>query len=217
VAGPQRHALTLPLAVAAVCALPPLTTAQAQTTRHWITETTVTWGRGRFAYQGFGTDAVTLADLGLRWSNPAGEGWGLSFVGGYDFPSEAALIGGRARITSSSDGKRWEWSVALLVSSLDDGYLGGTLGLAYYPRPWGALVVQLDVMPTRAGETGESVYVYDQYGRFAGEDRATGGIEREPRLSYGIRLAERPAAASWVTTGVFGLLAVVFAGELGCC
>lgn len=168
----------------------PFTSTQAQSTRHWITETTVTWGRGRFAYQGFGTDAVALADLGLRWSYPSQMGWGLSFAGGYDFPSEASLVGGRARVTRQLGRRRLEGSLAVLVSSIDAGHLGGIVGAAFYPKPWGAFVLQLDLMPTRPPEGDAWTYVYDQFGQIIGQDRLSPPVERAPTASFGLRLAD---------------------------
>lgn len=181
----------------------------AQTTRALVTETSVTWGRGGFAYQGTGSDAVAIADIGFRWTDPSGRGRGLSLATGYDAPNEAFLAGVRGRYSRIWDPYRWEVSLAVLSSSLDDGGVGGIVGLAFYPRPWGALLVQLDLMPTapqegcRAGETcGEAATLS------GGSDFA---------LSYGVRIAERPAILSWLVTGVVGLAAWATAGELGCC
>ena len=173
---------------------------QAQATRHWIAESTVTWGRGEFAYQGVGTDAVALADLGLRWSYPSGIGWGLSFAGGYDFPSEASLVGGRVRLTREWDRRRVEGSVSALVSSIDDGYLGASLGLAFYPWPWGAAVLQLDFIPTRVSEQ----EIFEQFGEMRDVPPT-----RDPALSFGARVGERAGVASWAAAAVLAAVSLV--------
>lgn len=183
--------------------------AAGQTSRTWITETSVTWGRGGFAYQGTGSDAVATADLGWRWTNPSGVGRGLSLAAGYDAANEAFLVGGRARYGRAWRQHQWEASLALLFSSLDDGAVGGIVGVAFYPEPLGALVLQLDLMPTNA-----------QFGCRAGEACSgprtlSGGSDLA--VSYGLRIAERPALVSWLGAGLVGLAAWAFAGELGCC
>jgi len=200
--------MALRLALLGALLLMPLPLA-AQTEWSWITETTVTWGRGGFAYQGTGTDAVATGDLGVRWTKPDGSGWGLSFTSGYDAANEAFLIGGRGRHSRTWSEHRWEGSLAVLFSSLDQGGVGGIAGVAFYPWTWGALVLQLDAMPTNA-----------QIGCVAGQicngpSTLSGGSD--VALSYGVRLAERPALASWLAVGAAGLLAWAIGDELSCC
>jgi hypothetical protein len=183
--------------------------AAGQSSKTWITETTVTWGRGGFAYQGIGSDAVATADLGRRWTGPTGVGRGFSLSGGYDAANEAFLIGGRGRYSRAWRQHLWEASLGLFFSSLDEGAVGGVAGVAFYPAPWGALVLQLDLMPTDA-----------QIGCRAGDvcngpDTLSGGSDLA--VTYGLRIAERPAVLSWLGTGLLGLAALAFAGELGCC
>jgi len=201
------RAMGRPLLICGILILP--ISAEGQSSRTWITETTVTWGRGGFAYQGTGSDAVVIADLGWRWTYPRGVARGLSVAGGYDAANEAFLVGGRGRYSRHWRQHQWEASLALLFSSLEDGAVGGIVGVAFYPAPWGAFVLQLDVMPTNA-----------QIGCRAGEvcngpRTLSGGSDLA--VSYGLRIAERPALLSWLGAGLLGLGAWALAGELGCC
>ena len=181
------------------------TAVRAQVTRYWIAETTVTWGRGDSA-QGLGTDGVALADLGMRWSYSSGIGWGLSLAGGYDFPSEASLVGGRARLTREWDGRRVEGSVSALISSVDEGYAGGSFGLAFYPWPWGAAVFQLDFIPTRVPEQ----EIFEEFGEWRYVPPT-----RSPEVSFGARVGERAGVVSWVATAALVAINLVVLATLG--
>jgi hypothetical protein len=183
--------------------------AAGQSSRTLTTETTVTWGRGGFAYQGAGSDAVATADLGWRWTRPSGVARGFSLAGGYDAANEAFLVGGRGRYSRPWRQHVWEASLALFFSSLDDGAVGGVVGVAFYPAPWGAFVLQLDLMPTNAQIGCRAGEVCD------GPRTLSGGSDLA--ISYGLRVAERPALFSWLGAGLLGLGAWAFAGELGCC
>ena len=192
--------------------------AQAQASRHWIPETTVTFGRSGPAYQGPGSDAVALADLGLRWSHPSGTGWGLSLTAGYDFPNEASLVGGRVRITREWGRSRLEGSLAVLASSVGDGGLGGIIGFAFYPRPWGAVVVQLDLVPTGRWDEPCALRRPDDPFDPLCPDFDSGEPAREPTVSFGFRAGERAGVYTWLGSAAVALLALVFKDvDFGCC
>ena len=186
----------------------PPVSAQAQASRHWITETTVTVGRGGpFApSDDFIAGVVVLGDLGVRWSNPSGIGWGFSAASGYDLPNEAFLLGVRARITREWDRGRLEGSLGVLASSAgNNGSWGGMVGLAFYPGPWtwGAVVAQFDLLPT-----------YPNAGFGVGDLIPT----RDPAVSVGLRIGERPGLFSWSGAAVVGLLALILKDvDFGCC
>ncbi len=191
--------------------------AQGQSSQNWITETSLTWGRGGPAYQGPGSDAVALVDLGRRWSYPPGTGWGVSFAGGYDFPNEASLVGGRVRLTRELAQGRLEGSLAAVASSVGDGGMGGIVGLAFYPRPWGALVVQLDLVPTAPPENYCSHRTeYDPYDPLC--DGVTDDPTRDPTVTFGFKAAEHVGLYTWMGAAGIGLLAFLLKdAELGCC
>ncbi len=213
----RRRPYQPPALLILVLLLTPVAT-QAQSSRHWITETTLTFGRSGPAYQGPGSDAVALADLGVRWSYPSGMGLGVSFTGGYDVPNEASLVGGRARVTREWGRTRLEGFVSVLASSVGDGGLGGSVGFAFYPRSWGALVVQLDLVPTgRYNDPCANRASYDPFDPLC-PDLDSGEPTRDPTLSFGFRASERPALYTWAGSAAFALLALVLKDvDFGCC
>lgn len=170
----------------------------AQADRRWITETTVTFGRSGPAYQGnLLSTAVAVGDLGARWDLASGAGWGVSGAGGYDFPNEAVLVGARVRWSRRWGPRRLEGTVSGFYSSLDQGNLGSTVGVAFYPHPWGAVVAQLEFMPT-----------------FPREEWDSPDVNHGPALSLGIRASERLGLASWGGAAVLAVVALIFAQAL---
>jgi len=194
-------ALVAALAVAIPSIRPPLA---AQDRCGPITESTVTFGRGG-AYpsnDNFVAGAVGLADFGLRWSRPSGTCVGLSVTGGWDFANEAGLLGLRGRISQPLGLGRGEAFVTLLSTSVGTGglgrpaSLGGSVGVAYWPAPWIAVVGQVDVIPTAV--------------RSPGTFDAT--ISRRPALSVGLRLGDVAGQVSWLVAGLAGALALLQSG-----
>ena len=179
--------------------------ATAQTRARLITESTATAGRGgAFASNNsFIAGVAAVADLGVRWVRPSGIGFGVSMLGGRDFPNEATLVGLRMRLSRRIGQGMFEGSIAGIASSAGPGGighadgLGATLGLAFYPASWGALVVQLDVLPT-----------YREV-PFSGPGASTEELIRRPALSGGVRLAGQAGVLPWLGAGVVGGLWVL--------
>jgi hypothetical protein len=194
----------LPLfALAALLFAPVRGSAQAE--REWITEATVTFGRHGETVTGdpLITRVLALADLGLRWRYTSGRSLGVSLAGGYDVPNEAAVGGVRGRLGLDLGPGHAEASLGVFASSVSTGSVGAVLGLAYYPVPWGAAVLQLDLLPALEPE----VY-YDPDDPFGPAAR---GVEHGPWVSAGLRLGERPGLVTWGVAGVLGILAATVA------
>ena len=180
--------------------------AEAQASRDWITETTLALGHRRNAYQSFVSDGVAVGDLGVRWSYPTGMGLGISAVSGFEFMNEAFIIGGRARVFRELTIGRLESSAALLVSSIDKPRpIGGVLGFALYPHRWGAVVVQVDLMPTRPPPDAET-YPYDDNGELIEGYRS---YDRATEVSFGLRATDRAGVVSWIGAGAVAVVAIV--------
>jgi len=180
--------------------------AAAQTRIQLITESTATVGRsGAFASNNSFIAGVTaVADAGLRWVRPSGLGFGVSMFAGRDFPNEATLVGLRLRLSHRIGQGTLEGAVAGVASSAGTGGvghasgLGASLGLAYYPASWGALIVQLDAIPTYHAVP------------FPGPEGSTEELTRRPALSAGIRLAGRTGIVPWLGAGLIGGLSLLF-------
>jgi len=110
------------------------------------------------------------------------------------------LVGGRVRLTREWDSRRVEGSLSALVSSIDDGYLGASVGLAFYPWPWGAAVLQLDFIPTRVSEQ----EIFEEFG----EPRDVPPT-RDPTMSFGVRVGERAGVVSWVAAAGLAAMGLV--------
>jgi hypothetical protein len=181
-----------------------LAPAHGQSRRNWITESTVTFGRGGafVSNSSFLAGAVGLADVGLRWSSPSGRSLGFSVAAGRDFPNEASLVGVRARAAREWGSNRLEASLGLFGSSAGVGGighsagLGGIVGLAYYPARWGALIGQLDLLPT--------------FPDSAGLAQTPVPPTRKPAASVGVRVAGRAGMVPWLGSGLVALLWLVF-------
>jgi hypothetical protein len=180
--------------------------AVAQTVRHLITESTATVGRGGelSGSNGFVTGVVAVADAGVRWTRRSGLGFGVSVFAGRDFPNEATLVGLRLRISRRVGSGMLEGAVSGVASSAGPGRLGHTeglgaiLGLAYYPVPSMAVLMQLDILPTyRAGP-------------WADPSAPSEILSRPPAVSMGARLAGRPGRIPWIAAGILGGMAILF-------
>ncbi len=174
--------------------------AAGQTRIHLITESTATVGRGGafVSNNSFIAGVAAVADAGLRWVRPSGMGLGVSVLGGRDFPNEATLVGLRLRLSRRLGQGMLEGAIAGIASSAGPGGLGhadglgASLGLAYYPASWGALIVQLDVLPT-----------YREV-LLPGPGGSTEELTRRPALSGGVRLSGRAGVLPWLAAGVIG-------------
>ncbi|MGH7426762.1 MAG: hypothetical protein ACREMW_14920 [Gemmatimonadales bacterium] len=185
--------------ISLACALLTARAMHAQVRRHLITESTVTFGRGGAlrSNDSFIAGAVTVVDLGVRWTWPSGLGLGVSVFGGRDFPNEATLVGARARLSRAIHRSRLEGSLALVASSIGSGGIGhargfgASVGMAWYPVPWTAVIAQVDFIPTWKG-TGVS---------------PGAAPSRSAALSAGVRLGGRAGLVSWIGAGIVGVLA----------
>lgn len=194
-------AILVSLVTAVVLAAPVLVEAQA--TREWITESAVSVGRpgANRPSDSFFAGVLLLGDVGLRWVGDSGRSFGVSIASGYDVPNEGFLMGVRPRVgVELSRGSRLEGSVALLGSSAGAGGFGASLAAAYYPRPSGAVVGQVDILPTTIEDFG---FVDDP----PTQEEST---KRDPSMSAGVRLAGRGGLYSWALVGAWGLLALAF-------
>lgn len=180
--------------------------AEGQSSPQWITESTITLGQpgpggdNPFALAG----SRFLADLGLRWPVAPDVSVGVSVAGGYDAPGKPTLVGARGRVALDLDPDRGrlEGSVGLF-SSTPVG-IGGILGFAYYPRPWVALVAQVEYfrtfryteepctqLPPPCPGVRESEWTY------------------EPYASVGLRTAEEAGVAGWLLAAAWAVLASI--------
>ena len=79
-------------------------------------------------------------------------------------------------------------------------------------------MVQLDLMPT--GPLDEHCANRREDDPFDPECDFPGAGEptRDPTLTFGLRVAERPAVYTWLGTAAIGLLALIFKDtDFGCC